>query len=323
MMQNKDIWIFAEVHNGIVEPTTFQLITKAKEISNNKKVVTILLERLDQNLEEEIKKYGPDEIIIVKNNNTKSLSDNQIASVIYKLTKDNMPNSILFPATVIGRSVSARLQAKLQTGLTADCLDLKFEGNLLIQTKPSYGDNIMCEIVCPDTFPQMASVRPNIFDAKINYNKNLIINTIIDMEIEKKYAIKINEEIPLLSKSDSIKNASRVIAIGRGSSDKKTIELINTLSNKLGAKIGVTRPLTDLKPFTVDDQIGQSGNTIKPKLLINLGIHGAAQYTTGITNSEIIISINNNKNAPIFNVSDYMYIGDATEFITELLKIMQ
>ena len=114
-----------------------------------------------------------------------------------------------------------------------------------------------------------------------------------------------------------------MIAVGRGAYNSKTLPLINELAHKLGAKIGVTRPLTDLEPFSVDDQIGQSGNTISPTLLINLGVSGAVQFTSGIEKSELIVSINNNPKAPIFDYSDYSYIGDAKEFLESLLNIFK
>lgn len=322
-MANKEIWIYAEHHGNLVSSVTFELITKAKEICNDKKVIVLLFEGKKDNLEKDIKEYGPDEIIVVKDDRTKGARDSLIADLIKQLTDKRMPNSILFGATVIGRSISARLQAKLQTGLTADCMDLSFDGDLLIQIKPSYGDNIMCEIVCPNTFPQMATVRPGVFKGVKNLNKNLVITKVEDLIIKVDPRIIVKSVMPLLSKGDSIKNANIVIAVGRGASDKTTLDNIYRLATKLGAKVGVTRPLTDLYMFRNEDQIGQSGNSISPKLLITLGVSGAVQFTSGIQNSDIIIAVNSNKNAPIFAYSDYSYVGDANMFVEELLKIIE
>lgn len=322
-MIKNEIWVYAEHHRDLVSPVTYELISKAKEISNNKRVVVLLFEGENDNLEKSIKEYGPDEIIAVKDNKCKDARDSLIADLIKQLCDRKMPNSILFGATVIGRSISARLQAKLNTGLTSDCLNLSFEEDLLVQTKPSYGDNIMCEIVCPNNYPQMATVRPGIFKANKNNNKDFSLRTIKDLIFKEDSRIKVYSETPLLSKGDSIKNANRVIAIGRGASDKKTLANVLKLSTKLGAKIGVTRPLTDLEGFSMEDQIGQSGNTISPKLLITLGVSGAVQFTSGILNSEILVAVNNNKNAPIFDYADYSFVGDANLFIEELLKIIK
>lgn len=322
-MKHKDIWVVAEHHQDMVQPVTYQLITKANQIKGDKRVVVILFQTKEQSLEKDIIKYGPDEIIIVEHDKMKDAPDSLIADLLAQLDKRYAPNSVLFGATVIGRSISARLQAKLQTGLTADCLDLSFEEDLLIQTKPSYGDNIMCEIICPNHFPQMATVRPNIFVAQLSDKREVKLTKEKDLEIVSHNRIQVYEEKPILSKSDSIANANRVIALGRGMSSKRSIEISQELASKLGAKIGVTRPLTDLKPFSVDDQIGQSGSSIAPKLLITLGVHGAVQFTTGIGKAEYVVAVNNNPKAPIFNEADYHFIGDGADFVEALLKIIQ
>lgn len=318
-MNYQDIWVVAEHHNNIVAPVTYQLITKANKIKDNKKVVVVLFETTRQELEKEIIKYGPDEIIIINDNKLKEAPDSLIAELLAKLSDQLKPNSILFAATVIGRSISARLQAKLQTGLTADCLDLSFEEDLLIQTKPSYGDNIMCEIICPNNFPQMATVRPNIFVAN-KQEREVKITHVKDFKIVPRNRITVYEEKPFLSKSDSIAGAKLVIALGRGFKD---FEKANELASKIGAKIGVTRPLTDQHNFKVEDQIGQSGSSIAPKLLITLGVHGAVQFTSGIERSNYIIAVNKNPKAPIFDKADYGFVGDANEFVEELNKIIQ
>lgn len=322
-MKHQEIWIVAEQHSNMIQPVTYQLISKANQIKGNKKVVVILFETPEQKLEEDLKRFGPDEIIIIRDEKFLVAPDSLIADLIAQLDKKRSPNSILFGATVIGRSVSARLQAKLLTGLTADCLDLSFEDDLLIQIKPSYGDNIMCEIICPDHFPQMATVRPNIFVANEEKNDNTIITEIKDLVIKDNNRIKVNKEKPLLSKSDSIANANIVVALGRGMSSNHSINITKELSSRLGAKIGVTRPMTDVEPFTVDDQIGQSGSSISPNFLLTLGVHGAVQFTTGIGKAKLIVAVNNNSKAPIFDVADYSYTGDATDFVEALLNIIQ
>lgn len=321
-MTRQEIWIFAEKHLGMIQPVTYQLITKAKEIAGDKKVVVILLETPDEQLEDKIKAYGPDEIIVVKDDCLKDATDSKIAGLIAQLVERRKPNSILFGATIVGRSIAPRLQAKLNTGLTSDCLNLAFEDDLLVQTKPSYGDNIMCEIICPNHRPQMASIRPNIFEAKKSNNPLMELTEVKDLSFMDSSQVRIMEETPLLSKGDNIENADRVIALGRGAASANAIALAEELARKLGAKIGVTRPLTDLPHFSVDDQIGQSGHTIAPKLLINLGIHGAVQYLTGIGKSEFIVSIDTNFETPIFQHSDYAYVGDSVSFMEAFLKVI-
>ncbi len=323
-MPKNEIWVFVEHHLNLVSPVTNELITKAKSIANGKNVVAILFEQKKQTLEHELQAYGPDEILIMRDDNFKEAPDSLYATLLAELAVRRNPNTILFGATVLGRSISARLQAKLLTGLTADCLDLSFEDDLLIQTKPSYGDNIMCEIVCPNTRPQMATVRPNIFMKKKEVNPNLVITEVKDIKIPRINNIKVNEEKPLLSKGESIANADRVVAIGRGMMSKdKDASLTKDLAYRLGAKIGVTRPLTDNGIFSAEDQIGQSGNTIAPRLLLTLGVHGAVQFVSGITKSEVVVAVNTNHEAPIFSYADYTFVGDAYEFVEAFLKVLQ
>ncbi|WP_208559545.1 electron transfer flavoprotein subunit alpha/FixB family protein [Marinilactibacillus kalidii] len=319
----QEIWVYAEKHVGIIQPVTYQLITKAKKIAKGKKVVVVLFEAMNSKLEEDIKAYGPDEIMVVRDDRLKDATDSEIASLMTVLAERHQPNSILFGATVVGRSIAPRLQAKLNTGLTSDCLDLSFEEDLLIQTKPSYGDNIMCEIICPNHRPQMASVRPNTFKAEKVTDARVVVTEVTDLPFKEAPRVNIIEETPLLSKSDSIAKADRVIGLGRGASDDKVITLAEELARKLGAKIGVTRPLTDHAKFSGEDQIGQSGNSIAPKLLINLGVHGAVQYSTGIENAAMVISVNKDAKAPIFKYSDFSYVGNSKDFLEGFLKVIQ
>ncbi|KRK98385.1 electron transfer flavoprotein subunit alpha/FixB family protein [Companilactobacillus futsaii] len=315
-------WIFAENDLDEINPVTFQLITKMNQISHDP-VVVILIEKNAANLEKVLSAYGPDKIITIKDDALATGDDLEITDALANLIeKKGTPNTLIFPATVAGRSIAPRLQARLQTGLTADCLDLHFEGNLLIQTKPSYGDNIMCEITIPECRPQMVTARPNVFSSEKKINPNLEIETVSNIQWKKDDQLQIKSRVLLAQKAKDIKQAKHVVAIGRGSKTAKDIEGAVSLAKKLNASLGVTRPLTDLDTFTIADQIGQSGQTIAPDLLINLGISGAVQYTSGISNAKIVVSINTDKNAQIFKHSDYFFVGNAQEFAKSLEAIL-
>ncbi|KRM94376.1 electron transfer flavoprotein FAD-binding domain protein [Lentilactobacillus senioris DSM 24302 = JCM 17472] len=317
-MDNQEIWVYIQLNGSKIEPTSLQLLTKAKSISNQKSVVAVLPEATNFDAETTVSQYGPDKIITIKDDRFVNATDAEIADALFQITPDVRPNSFLFPATVVGRSVAPRLQAKLQTGLTADCLDLFFEDDLLIQAKPTYGDNIMCDIICPDSRPQMATVRPNTFNAQLDSTK---IPEIINAEFtfHPETQMTVTETVPMINSSANISDANIVIALGRGANNPKTIELAHQLADQLGGMVGVTRPMTDNPEFGHELQIGQSGHTIAPKLLINLGISGAVQYIVGIKNAKQVVSVNTDPDAPIFAESDYGYVGDATEFLTALL----
>lgn len=314
----KENWIFAETELQKINPVTYQLITKMNQISHDP-VVVVLIEGQNDNLESQLSEYGPDKIMTIKDNDLVNGDDLEITNALDNLVQQKgTPNTFIFPATVVGRSIAPRLQARLRTGLTADCLDLKFEDDLLIQTKPSYGDNIMCEIIIPEHRPQMATARPNVFTAEKQTNANLTVENITDLTWQKDANLSIKSHILPPKTSEDIASAKRIVALGRGDKTESGIEVAQRVADKLHANIGVTRPLTDLDQFTIDDQIGQSGQTVAPELLINLGISGAVQYTAGIANAKVVVSANTDDKAQIFKYSDYYFVGNAQEFAKAL-----
>lgn len=317
-MSKPELWVIAERRLDHVESTTQQLITKAKGLAGDHfSVVTILLEATTDHLEDELSAYGPDEIRIARDDRFPTATDAELADALKQLVDQYQPNSILFGATITGRSIAPRLQAKLQTGLTADCLDLRFDDETLVATKPSYGDNIMCEIICPDHRPQMATVRPNTFVAAPAAGAATVTDSPVTFHPVNR--LHVTAATPVVNTATTVGDASRVVALGRGAASAATVDSATKLAEKLGGRIGVSRPLTDQDRFTHDDQIGQSGNTIHPELIINFGISGAVQYLVGMQDSQTIVAVNADENAPIFDVADYGYVGDAQAFMTALL----
>jgi len=318
----KENWVFVETDLHKINPVSYQLITKMKQISHDP-VVAVLIENSDANLETELSEYGPDKILLIKDDELEAGDDLELTDALNKLIqKQGTPNTFIFPATVVGRSVAPRLQARLRTGLTADCLDLKFEDDLLVQTKPSYGDNIMCEITIPNHHPQMATARPNVFTAEKENNPALKVEEISNLDWEKDTKLQIQSQILPPKTSNDITQAQRIVALGRGDKTDAGIDMANSLAKKLHATVGVTRPLTDLDQYTITEQIGQSGQTVAPDLLINLGVSGAVQYTAGIANAKTVVSVNTDENAQIFKYSDYYFVGNALEFSKALEAIL-
>lgn len=317
-MSKPELWVIAERRLDHIEPTTQQLITKAKHLAGDQfHTVAILFEATTDHLENELTAYGPDEIRVVRDDRFPTATDAEHADALEQLVKKYQPNSILFGATITGRSIAPRLQAKLQTGLTADCLDLRFDDETLVATKPSYGDNIMCEIICPDHQPQMATVRPNTFVAEAaDGAAEVTTDTVTFHPVDR---LQVKAAVPVVNTATTVGDASRVVALGRGAASEATIDTATQLAEKLGGRIGVSRPLTDQERFTHDDQIGQSGNTIHPELILNFGISGAVQYLVGMQDSQTIVAVNSDKDAPIFDVADYGYVEDAPAFMSALL----
>lgn len=318
-MNNNEIWVYVETIGSKIEPTSLQLITKAKAIANGRQVVAVVPEASSVHAESVLKDYGPDQIKTLVDDNLSKATDEEIADALFQITDKNRPDSLLFPATILGRSIAPRLQAKLKTGLTGDCLDIYYEDNLLVQVKPTYGDNVMCDIVCPDRRPQMVTVRPNTFRAEKDPNNNTkVVESQFTFHKEADSSIIATD--PIINSSSKLDDAKVVIALGRGAYSSKNIKLAQNLAAKLGGMVGVSRPLTDEAEFSHDDQIGIGGASLSADLLINLGISGAVQYTVGIKNAKKIVSVNVDQNAPIFEESDFAYVGDATDFMNALIK---
>lgn len=316
-MDNNEIWVYVETTGSKIEPTSLQLITKAKAIADGRKVVAVVPEASSINAETTVKEYGPDQIKTLVDDHFAHATDEELADALFQITDKNRPDSLLFPATILGRSIAPRLQAKLGTGLTGDCLDIYYQDGLLVQVKPTYGDNVMCDIVCPDRRPQMVTVRPNTFRAEKGTGGATEI-------VQSKFTFhkEANSEVvatdPIINSSSKLDDAKVVIALGRGAYSENNIKLAQDLAAKLGGMVGVSRPLTDEPEFSHDDQIGIGGASLSADLLINLGISGAVQYTVGIKNAKKIVSVNIDKDAPIFDESDFAYVGDVTDFLSAL-----
>ena len=314
--------IFGEVFSNKLDSGFAQLLTKARAIAPDKHLIglvpVIANSREIPNYIEEAKYYGADELILFEVDEKDLMNDLVISDALTNILKDITPSAVLMSATPFGRSIAARIQYDLQTSLTADCLDLYFEKELLVQVKPSFGDNILCEIVSPTARPQMATVRPNTFKQMKTKKATQEIRKITTSRpnIANQVSISVKEH---QETSGGLADAEVVIALGRGVQDKKLIDDVKKLANHLDGKVGVTRPMTDLDEFTIDDQIGQSGTMIAPKVLLNLGISGAMQYTAGIKNAKTVLSVNTDSEAPIFTESDVKIVADAADVIQGLI----
>lgn len=319
----KGIWVFAEHRNGEISDITFELLAKAKELSDksNEEVVAVLLTKKTYDMPKRLLNRGADKVIVVASEHLSEYKTITYAKVLETLVNKYKPSIFLFGATSMGKDLAPRVMAKLQTGLTADCMDLDIDENgLLTQTKPSYGGNIMCKIVCPVKRPQMATIRPKIFsplDEMENPNGEIIVENI---EVEPENDYEVLERVAYESEGVKIEEAEIVVVAGRGVSSKDDMKLVEDLAKELNGVIAVTRPLVDAEWYDPSVQIGASGKTVKPKLIINIGISGAIQYNVGIQNAKLIVSINTNAKAPIFSISHYGIVGDYKKIVPLLTE---
>lgn len=320
------IWVYVELNHGEIHSSTFELLAKARELSekNGEEVTAVLLETEATNHADTLIGYGADQVIVVKDEKFDHFNPTLYKDAIVPLAEKYEPSIFLLAATFKGRSLAPRIQGALKTGLTADCLDLSIdEKGRLAQIKPSYGDNLMCTIIIPDARPQMTTVRPNVF-IPLDFDgertgeiiqEDLVLEETIPYEVLEQEVIEID--------ADNISEADRIVAVGRGIKNQADLKVPEKLADLLHAKIGATRPLAENGWYTLEEQIGQSGYTIQPELILNFGIAGAVQYTVGMKNSKFVFSVNTDEDATIFKESDYGYVGDAKIFAQELIKALE
>lgn len=323
LSQYKGVWVIAEHFKGRVHPVAFQLVGKGRELAdllNVNLTLVILGDKFDDKLKE-FSKFGMDEILYIRSPILKYYYSDLYVQVLTELAKENKPEIILIGATPTGRDFAPRVAKRLNAGLTADCtgLDINPETKNLLQTRPTFGGNIMATILTPSGRPQMATVRPGIF--KIAENTPRDVKTkVIDYTFEEKDSVsKILKRIDKGKTSVNLEDAKIIVAGGRGVGSKENFKLLEELADVLGAELGGSRITVELNWLDPDRQIGQTGKTISPKLYIACGISGAIQHVVGMQNSDVIVAINKDPNASIFNVAHYGIVGDLNEIIPALI----
>ncbi len=322
--QYKGIWVIAEHYKNKIHPVAFQLLGKGKEIAELLEVdlsLIILGGNFDDQLEE-FCQYGTDEIIYVKSPILKDYYSDLYANILTELILEKKPEIVLVGATPTGRDFAPRVAKRLNAGLTADCtgLDIDLKTRNLLQTRPTYGGNILATIRTPYNRPQMATVRPGIFKVAEKLKKKVRI-TKIDYKFEKEDAVsKIVKIVDRKKTPINLEDAEVIVAGGRGVSSKENFKLIEELAKVLGAELGGSRVTVELNWIAQERQIGQTGKTVSPKLYIACGISGAIQHLVGMQNSEIIVAINKDPNAPIFKVAHYGIVGDLHEIVPVLIE---
>ncbi|MFX1366922.1 MAG: FAD-binding protein [Promethearchaeota archaeon] len=322
--QFSGVWVIAEHYKNKIHNVAFQLLRKGRELANKLKVdltLVILGNDFDDKLEG-FSQYGMDEIIYIKSSILKDYYSDLYVKVIVELVLRDKPEIILIGATPTGRDFAPRIAKRLNAGLTADCtgLEINPETRNLLQTRPTYGGNILATIQTPSGRPQMATVRPGIFKMPEKVQKDVNIR-ILEYQFKEKDSV--SKIVKVINKTKNIVNledAKYIVAGGRGVGSKENFKLLEELATILGAELGGSRITIELNWLEPDRQIGQTGKTVNPKLYIACGISGAIQHIVGMQNSDIIVAINKDPNAPIFHWAHYGIVGDLNEIIPVLIQ---
>jgi electron transfer flavoprotein alpha subunit len=320
---SNNIWVFCEQRDGAVQPVALELLGVARELAakTGAQVGALLLGHNVTTQAKELIAYGADEVHLVDNAHLAHYMTEPYAQAVYQLVKAGEPSSLLFGATSIGRDLAPRLSARLRTGLTADCTKLEIdEDGSLFMTRPAFGGNLMATIICPNSRPQMSTVRPGVMQKlEPDYTRT---GTVIEESIawdEAKFAVKLLEEVKETQSVDKIENAKILVSCGRGVKDTAPAF---TLAQNLGGTVSSSRALVDAGVLEQARQVGQTGKTVRPQAYLAFGISGAIQHLAGMEESEYIIAVNTDKNAPIFKVANLGIVADAAAVMKHLNKIL-
>ncbi|WAW14672.1 electron transfer flavoprotein subunit alpha/FixB family protein [Peptostreptococcus equinus] len=323
--QYKNIWVYAEQRQGKLTPVVIELLGEARKLAQVKgiKVNAILLGHNVDHLAKELISYGAETVYQADNELLKNYTTDGYANVIVDAIKELKPEIVLVGATHIGRDLAPRIASRLNTGLTADCTKLEIdpEDGKIMQTRPAFGGNIMATIICPDNRPQMSTVRPGVMDKADKDESRTGEIVKIDVKLqESDIRTKVIEIVKSANEKVSLTDANIIVSGGKGLGTPDGFELIKQLADALGGVVGSSRAAVDAGWIERAHQVGQTGVTVKPNVYIACGISGAIQHLAGMKDSDMIIAINKNADAPIFNVADFGLVGDLYKIIPEMIS---
>lgn len=317
------VWVFAEQREGQLQKVSLELLGEGRKIADKlgSKLTALLIGNKVQNLVEDLSRHGADEVLVVDAPELEHYTTDGYTKAICELANAKKPNIIFIGATFIGRDLGPRVAARLETGLTADCtsLDVDVESGDLLATRPAFGGNLMATIVCPDHRPQMATVRPGVFEklplgendatvenVEIKFNSNDIRTKIVEIIKEHKDIVDISA-------------ANVLVAGGRGIGSEENFKMLKELAEVMNGSIAASRAAVEKGWVDKDYQVGQTGKTVRPNIYVACGISGAIQHAAGMQDSDMIIAINKDANAPIMKIADYAIVGDVNKVVPEFI----
>ncbi len=332
----KGVYVFAQQVDNELSGIAFELLGKAKELAADLStdVTAVLIGSGVKGLVDQLAEYGADKVIVVDDPELKEYRTEPYAHALASVINEYKPEIVLVGATAIGRDLGPRVSARVATGLTADCTVLEIgdfpinpvpnqeqKHNQLLMTRPAFGGNTIATIACPDNRPQMATVRPGVMQkidpiagAKaevIEYNPGFTPNN--------KY-VEILDAVKELSDTVDIMDAKILVSGGRGVGSAENFKILQDLADVIGGTVSCSRAVVDNGWLPKELQVGQTGKTVRPNVYFAIGISGAIQHTAGMEESDIIVAINKDETAPIFDVADYGIVGDLNKIVPKLTE---
>ena len=326
MSDARNVWVFIEVVRGKIKGVSLELLGQGRKMADDlgEKLVAIIPGNEIEDFAKMAIHYGADEAIVVDQKELKDYSTDGYTKAMCTLIKKYNPAVLLIGATNNGRDLGPRVSSRMQTGLTADCTELGVdsETRLVKWTRPAFGGNLMATILCPDHRPQIGTVRPGVFKKpeEDTGRKGEIIHETVEFGPDE-IRTRIVEVITEAGGADvNLEEAEIIVSGGRGVGGPEGFEVLKELADEIGAQIGASRAAVDSGWISSLHQVGQTGKSVGPKIYIACGISGAIQHVAGMSSSDVIIAINKDPDAPIFNIADYGIVGDFFEIIPELTK---
>lgn len=323
----KDVWVFAEQRDGVIMPVVIELLGEGKKLANEVgcKLCAVLCGHHVEGLADQLFEYGADKVYVADHEELATYRTDAYTKVINDAIEEYKPEIVLLGATHIGRDLGPCLAVKANTGLTADCTKLEIdpEDKKIKQTRPAFGGNLMATIVCPNHRPQMSTVRPGVMEkaAFEEGRKGELVKLNVEFK-EGDIRTKVLEIVKTMKDTVSLTDAEIIVSGGMGLGKPEGFELLKQLADKLGGIVAASRAAVDAGWIDHAYQVGQTGTTVKPKIYIACGISGAIQHVAGMQNSEQIIAINTNENAPIFEIADYGIVGDLYKVIPAIMEAL-
>ena len=323
----KDFLIFVEQERGDIHPVAYELIGEARKMASkvNYKVNCVIVGgRGTAENADKLLAYGVDKVYVYEHENFEGFRADCYADAVADCIAAVRPSSVLIGATALGRSLAPRLSTRFHTGLTADCTTLDIKSNTdMVQIRPAFGGNIMAQILIAHSRPQFATVRYRVMDraSRVDDPMGEVINCpVSDAMAYSRIKILSSQAI---KKQKSLEEEDILVAVGRGVRTEKDVEMCRELAQALGGQLAFTRPMVENGFGDVAHQIGLSGRTVRPKLLITCGVSGAIQFTSCMTGSECVVAINNDPEAQIFNVAHYCIVDDLYQVVPRLTELVR
>lgn len=319
----KGVLVYIEQREGKIQNVSLELLGKGREIADNlgEELTAVVIGHEISEIAAELGYYGADKVVAVDNKDLKIYTTEPYTQALTAVINDKKPDVVLVGATTIGRDLGPRVSARVKTGLTADCTMLEVsDERQLMMTRPAFGGNIMATIVCPDHRPQMSTVRPGVMQKLQRDTSRVSEVEFMDVAFDTtKFKVKVLEVVKETKEKVNIEDASVLVSGGRGVGGADAFTKLQELAHVLDGSVSASRAVIDAGWLGHERQVGQTGKTVRPDVYFAMGISGAIQHVAGMEESEFIVAINKDPNAPIFEHADVGIIGDVHKVVPFLI----